>query len=139
MSEEYNNNAEVPSEELKAWAQTLTEAEIKEVDLLIRVFQYNGTTAPELLLFDKKGVEALKGLITLNREPEQIIDGYYEIPGIERSRALMDKKMECNQQLERSLNLAKDKLYDYEDEEIAQFGKEAETLFASPIEHKEAA
>ena len=139
MSEEYNNAAEVPSEELKAWAETLTEAEIEEIDSCIKVYQYNGTAAPELLFLNQKGVEALKALIQLRKEPEHIIDGYYEIPSVERTRAVMDKRTELSQQLEKSLAVAKDKLYDYSDEEITQFEKEAETLFASPIEYKEAA
>lgn len=139
MSEEYNNAAEVPSEELKAWAETLTAAEIEEIDSRIKVYQYNGTAAPELLLLNQKGVEALKGLVQLIKEPEQLIEGYYEIPASERTRTLMDTKRELSQQLEKSLAVAKDKLYDYSDEEIAQFEKEAETLFASPIEYKEAA
>ena len=139
MSEEYNNAAEIPSEELKAWAETLTVAEVEEIDSLLKVYQYSGTTAPELLLLNQKGVEALKALTQLKKEPELIIDGYSEMSGPERPRAVMDKKIELSQQLEKSLEQARDKLYDYEDEEIAQFEQEAETLFASPIEYKEAA
>ena len=139
MSEEYINAAEVPSEELKVWAETLTYAEVEEIDSLLKVYQYSGTTAPELLLLNQKGVEALKGLIQLKREPEQIIDGYSEMSGPERPDAILDKRIKLSQQLEKSLAVARDKLYDYSDEEITQFEKEAETLFSSPAEYKEAA
>ena len=103
------------------------------------MYQYNGKAAPELLLLNQKGVEALKGLTQINKEPEQIIDGYYELSPVKRSQTLSEKKLEFKQQLESSLALAKDKLYDYSDAEIAQFEKEAETLFTSPAGFKQAA
>lgn len=128
-----------PRESLEDWAQTLSEAEIQEIDLTLKTYRYDGKVAPELLFLNQKGVEALKALTQLRKEPEQVIEGYYEIPSGERESTLISKRIELSQQLENSLALAKDKLYDYEDEEIAQFEQEAQTLFDRDVEYKQAA
>lgn len=140
MSEQNMKSAEEsPSESLKAWAEGLSETEADEINLLISVYGYSEKGAAELLLLNQKGVEALKGLTQIVKEPQQFVDGYDELSAVDRSRALHEKKLTLRQQLENSLALASDRLYDYSDAEISNFEQEAGRLFNRTIEHKEAA
>lgn len=131
MIESFNNKQEAPAEELIKWMEGLTENEKREVGILVSTYGYSDRGAPELLLLNSQGLEALKNLIAINGNPAQVIDGYEKLSGDERGKTLSHTRTELRRQLEDSLHGANDKLYDYEDSEIAELQKRAEALFTA--------